>query len=71
MAARGKLAFLTTASFITPVASPLLVALLLLCAPFSHFLEAQPPEINDQTNRKNGPTIGENIGKANKHNPVH
>jgi len=53
------------------VTSPLPSALLLLSAPFSHFLEAQPPEINDQANRKSSHNIGEDIGKANKHNPVH
>jgi hypothetical protein len=34
-------------------------------------LEAQPPEINDQTHRESGPTIDEDISKANKHSPVH
>jgi hypothetical protein len=72
---------LTTAAFrniethspliVTPVASPLPFALLLPCAPFSLLLEAQPPEIDDQPNRKRGHTIEEDISKANKHSPMH
>jgi hypothetical protein len=53
------------------VASPLSSAFLLLCAPFSLLLEAQPPEISDQSNRNSGRAIDEDIGKANKHSPVH
>jgi hypothetical protein len=45
-------------------------AFLLIFAPFSFLLEVQPPEINDQTNRKSGHTIDEDISKVNKHNPV-
>ena len=58
-------------SFVTPVASPLSFAFLLLCAPFSLLVEAQPPEISDQPNRKSSRAIDEDIGKANKHSPVH
>jgi hypothetical protein len=57
-------------SFITPVASPLPFACLLFFATFSLFLEAQQPEINDQTNRKSGHAIDKNIGKENTHSPV-
>ena len=57
-------------SFITPVASPLPFACLLLFAPFSLLLEAQPPEMNDQTNRKSSHAIDKNIGKESKHSPV-
>jgi hypothetical protein len=53
------------------MASPLPFALRLLRAPLSALLEAQPPEINDQTRRKSGHTIDEDIGKANEHNPMH
>ena len=57
-------------SVVTPVCPPLPLALLLLFALLSLLLEAQPPEINDQTNRKSGHTIDEDISKVNKHNPV-
>ena len=58
-------------SFVTPVASPLSSAFLLRCAPFSLLLEAQPPEIKDQTDRKSGRAIDKKISKQNKHSPVH
>jgi hypothetical protein len=42
----------------------------LLFALVSLLLDTQPPEINDQTDRKSGHPIDKDISKTNKHSPV-